>query len=263
MERLYIFLIRNDVWIYILCGLGLVWYLAEFIRSRRILRSAMFGLERERGHRLRNRSLGLIFIFVLVSGAVTYVNIQIAPTLPAEMLRPPTPTPNIFATPLSSPTPSGSLQNNARATLDVAPTVTLRSSIDAQTQPDDRETETTGTPTPDSRPIVDFNSCEPNISISAPPSGSTTSGSITFFGRATGDNFGYFDLEAFGPSTEDSWISLTDGGVSEPIFDGILTTVDVSEWLSGEYVFRLVVFEPEESEIGSCAVQVFLDSDDS
>ncbi len=43
----------------------------------------------------------------LSSSIVFFVNSRIAPTLPPELLKPPTPTPNIFSTPLSSPTPLG------------------------------------------------------------------------------------------------------------------------------------------------------------
>ncbi|MEW5988980.1 MAG: hypothetical protein AB1791_20335, partial [Chloroflexota bacterium] len=73
MENLYVFLIRNDIWIYILCGLGLIWYFGEWWRAQRMLRSAMFGLERETGQHLRNNALLFLTLFALVAGAVYYV----------------------------------------------------------------------------------------------------------------------------------------------------------------------------------------------
>ena len=102
MDRLYVFLIRNDIWIYILSAIGLIWYLTEYWRSRRILRSAIFGLEKEKGGRIRQRALSLVVLFLGIIAIVTYVNLSIAPTLPVELLKPPTPTPNIFSTPLSN-----------------------------------------------------------------------------------------------------------------------------------------------------------------
>ena len=103
MDRIYVFLIRNDIGIYILSAIGLVWYLTEYWRSRRILRSAIFGLEKEKGSRIRQRAVTLVIFFLGIIALVTYVNLSIAPNLPLELLKPPTPTPNIFATPLSPP----------------------------------------------------------------------------------------------------------------------------------------------------------------
>ncbi|MCA9998520.1 MAG: hypothetical protein KDE56_22310, partial [Anaerolineales bacterium] len=60
MDAFYVFIIHNDVWIYILCALGLFWYGSELVRALGILRRAMFGLERETGTRLRNNALFFI-----------------------------------------------------------------------------------------------------------------------------------------------------------------------------------------------------------
>ena len=103
MDSVYVFLIRNDVWIYILSTLGFFWYAVEFIRATRGLRSAVFGLERERGTQTRNNALLFMSLFATVIAVVFFVNRQIAPTLAPELLRPPTPTPNPLSTPLSRP----------------------------------------------------------------------------------------------------------------------------------------------------------------
>ena len=101
MDRIYLFLIRNDVWIYILSAFGLVWYVTELIRSQNALRRAMFNLERETASRVRNHALSFVLFFAAVVGIVYYVNTAVAPTLPETVLSPPTPTPDIFATPVS------------------------------------------------------------------------------------------------------------------------------------------------------------------
>ncbi|UCC54503.1 MAG: hypothetical protein JSV68_11165, partial [Anaerolineaceae bacterium] len=62
MDGLLVFLIHNDVWIYILSALGLFWYATELWRAQRNLRSAVFSLERERGARMRNNALLFIAI---------------------------------------------------------------------------------------------------------------------------------------------------------------------------------------------------------
>ena len=65
MERIYIFILRNDVWMLIVASFGLVWYISKFMQSRRILQRAVFGLERERGQQLRNNAA--IFILALTA----------------------------------------------------------------------------------------------------------------------------------------------------------------------------------------------------
>lgn len=254
MDRIFVFLIRNDVWIYIISGLGLIWYLTEFWRSRRQLKSAMFGLEKERGRRAFWRSLILILLFLVILLSVTYVNIEIAPTLPAELLKPPTPTPNFLATPLSSPTPR--VSPDAPATLAVAPTVTLAGSGGAiVTSPAETPT-IIDEPTPTPNPGVTLGPCSPEINIISPPSGTQISAGVTVFGTASGDQFGFYDLEAFGPQTNGSWISLLEQPATTPIFDGILATIDFSSWATGDYLLRLRVLSTDREEIGTCTIEI-------
>ncbi|MEZ4516268.1 MAG: hypothetical protein R3C44_05305 [Chloroflexota bacterium] len=125
MDRIYLFLIRNDVWIYIVSAAGLLWYLVELFRSQRQLRQAMFNIERETATRLRNNALS----FVLFSWP-SHRHRVLMPALPhpsPELLVPPSPTPNIFATPLSSPTPIGGSEESGGADNSpaLAPTATL------------------------------------------------------------------------------------------------------------------------------------------
>lgn len=257
MENLYVFLIRNDVWIYILCGLGFVWYLSQYLRARTMLRRAMFGLEREKGQTIRRRAITFVLICIALASLVTYVNLEVAPMLPPEILKPPTPTPNIFATPLSSPTPVEAL---ATATLAIAPTVTLPS-IDNNTPPTVSGAEIGDQPTsvgPTTTPTPDFAlaSCTPDINISAPPNNAVASESLTFFGSATADDFRAYDIEALGPQTEGTWESLLDGGLPTPTTNGILATVDISGWEPGIYLFRLFVVEGNGAESGQCVIQI-------
>ena len=95
MDRVYLFLIRNDVWIYILCIMGLFWYLTELVRAQAALRRAMFNLERETATRLRNHALSFVLFLGAVIGLVYYVNNYVAPSLPQELTAEATPTPDI------------------------------------------------------------------------------------------------------------------------------------------------------------------------
>lgn len=270
MDAVYVFLIRNDVWIYILCGLGFVWYFGQLIRSRSMLRSSMFGLEIERGRRLLGRSLILVLLSVAVAGAVTYVNLSIAPTLPADLLKPPTPTPNIFATPLSSPTPAG---GQATPTIFLAPTVTLAPSgpggpLETPQPPGEGESElpvagelepTEPSPSP-SRPSV---ACPSGISITSPPTGAVVSSIVTFFGTASGESFGYYDFEVNGQRTEGAWTSLPLENATQQVFNNILSSVDVSSWPSGAHGFRLSVYDTDDALVGQCEIQLSVETGSS
>lgn len=259
MDQIYLFLIRNDVWLYIVSGLGLVWYLSEFWRSRQLLRGAMFGLERERGVRARNRALSFVAMFTAIILIVTYVNIQVAPTLPAELLKPPTPTPNIFATPLSSPTPEGGVSPSP--TFAIAPTATLPGE-DGQLLPDENPGEEPTEellPTATNTVAVIVGDCPNNAIISSPPSGTLVGGLVTFFGTAAGDEFESYKLEALGPQTGTRWLSLLTEEARTPVVDGILASVDIGNWLPGSYFIRLTVVGSASGDSTQCAIELVLE----
>ncbi len=260
MERVYVFIVRNDVWIYILCVLGIFWYGSQYLQAQRILQRAVFGLERERGAQIRNTAVFFLFIFTGVLGLVYYVNAQILPTLPAELLKPPTPTPNIFATPLSSPTPLGTPDVQAPPpTPALAPTVTLPGQSEQVANPD-----TTGTtaepPTPSGPTPTPFIDCTVTLNIREPANGSVVSGLINFTGTANTPNFGYYRLEANGPETAGAWSSLLGRTIDQPVQESFLGNVNLSAWADGPYLLRLTAVDASGSETGQCVIQVTLDN---
>ncbi|MFZ0546746.1 MAG: hypothetical protein WAM60_14970 [Candidatus Promineifilaceae bacterium] len=254
MERFYVFIIHNDIWIYFLCGLALIWYFFQFFQARRLLRRAMFGLEQERGKLIQRTALSAIFFFLLVVGSVTYVNIKIAPTLPVGILYPSTPTPNIFATPFPLTTPRTVPDSQRTPTLVVAPTVTLRSQGNSTIFTEETLTAPTGTPVPTLPPVTE--ACNSSVSITSPPTGITADGPVTFFGTATDSDFGRYDLQAIGPETEGEWLSLLDVPSTSPIQDNILGQFNFANWLSGDYVVRVLVTNPAGEEVGQCGIQI-------
>lgn len=257
MDQIYVFIIRNDVWIYILSILGLVWYLSELWRARGLLRGAMFGLERERGQRLRSKALILVILCTIIIVVVTYVNLQVAPSLPAELLKPPTPTPDIFTTPLSSPTPqnpAGLVPSPA-----LAPTATLPEQSEIQVIPEDIEpSPETGLPTATSTISIEIGDCPSNAQITTPPTGAFTNGALTIFGTAASEDFGSYNIEAFGPQTGETWLSiLSDEGQSE-VLDGILASVNIGNWLPGSYYIQLQLFDSAGEQIDQCTIEIIL-----
>jgi hypothetical protein len=260
MDAFYVFIIRNDVWIYILCALGLFWYGSELIRAQRLLRRAMFGLERETGTQLRNSALTFILLLAAVVGTVYFINNNVEPTLNPLLFRPPTPTPDIFATPLSSPTPLGTSESLAVPTPGLAATVTLASQpgiplIDNPVITDTQNVQVDGTPTAVSTPYV---ACTPDLTITGPRDGAIVSNLVTFNGTVDPPNFRFYELAANGPQTDGQWASLLGTNVSQPVRNGFLGDVNLSEWQPGPYLVRLTAVDSAGNPIGSCVIQVTL-----
>lgn len=277
MDAIYVFLIRNNEWIYIVCAFGLFWYVSQLWRARRILRHAMFGLEKETGTRMRNNALTFIAIFMGIVGVVYYVNAEIAPEIPQEQLRPPTPTADIFATPLASPTPLGSPEvARPSPTLALVPTVTLPGQALPPAAPDssDAANEALATVTPQpsvtaegetvndspllATPVV---GCTELINITQPADGAAVSGAVSFVGTADTNDFRYYTLEASGPETEGQWASLLPRLGDQPVRNGFLGSVPLGTWEPGAYLIRLTVVDTADTPAGSCVIQVVLQNE--
>ena len=263
MNHIYVFILRNDIWIYIIAVLGLLWYVNEYFRSRRILKKAMFGLERERGSHIRNNALFFIFLLGSIILIVFYVNNQVAPTLPAEILKPPTPTPNIFSTPLSSPTPLSTTAPTAAPSL--VPTITLASNGAAVPNTENsgvadsevNSTEEAGTPLPPPTPEVD---CNVRLNITDPRNGAVVPSTVTFFGTVDVDDLNYFRLEANGPQTSGQWADLLGRNVDQRIVDGLLGSANLEQWASGPYLIRLTTVDENGYDTAQCIIQITLEN---
>ena len=260
MDRFYVFILHNDIPLYIISALGLFWYISQFIRAQRQLRVAVFNLERETNTQIRNTALVIILILSGIIGGVYYVNSQVAPTLPASLLRPATPTPDIFRTPLASPTPL--LTRQPTSTPPLVPTITLASNpgepasnpAEEETTPEETAT-AVGTPLPPPTPSV---GCTVQLNITDPRNGSVVSGTIMFNGTADFEELSYYTLEANGPQTGGQWASLLGRNIEQTIQDGFLGSVNLSQWEPGPYLIRLAAADQSQSIISQCVIQVTL-----
>ena len=267
MEQIFIFILRNDVWIYILCGLGIFWYASQFLQSRKILQRAMFGLEREKGSRMMTTAVFFLLFFGAILASVIYVNTTIAPTIPDSAWKPPTPTPNIFATPLSSPTPIGTAEiRPPEPTPELVPTITLASDAANGLLPESNDSPVTDltpipdTPTPGGPTPTPFVDCTVDLNISQPTNGSVVAEVINFTGTANTPNFAYYRLEANGPETEGTWASLLGRDIDQPIRDNFIGNVNLSQWGNGPYLIRLTTVDQAGFVTGQCVIQVTLDN---
>lgn len=257
MDRLAVFLIRNDIWIYIISAMGLFWYVTELLRANRVLRTAVFSLEKERGTRMRNNAFLFIALFTSIIAIVFFVNNRIAPTLPQELLKPPTPTPNIFSTPLSSPTPLGAPVEEIFVTPNLAPTVTLAGTGGDSEETGNDEVLLTPTPTP-YVPPTPFVDCTADLNISEPRNGAAVRGDLSFSGTVDTENFQYYLLETNGPQTNGQWASLLGRSVDQPVNDGFLGNSNLAMWQPGPYLIRLTAIDIGDNITGQCVIQVTL-----
>lgn len=256
MDQFYVFIIRNDVWIYVLSVLGLIWYLTELWRARGLLRGAMFGLERERGRRLQSKAIALVFISLTVIVFVTYVNLQVAPTLPVELLKPPTPTPDIFSTPFSSPTPQN--PSDQAPSPQLAPTATLPEQLEIQVIPDGSPSPEIEIPEATATLSIVLGDCPTNAQITSPPSGAVTNGALTIFGTADSADFGGYRIEAYGPQTGQTWLSIISNEGQAAVLDGILASTNISNWLPGSYLIQLQLFNSTGEQTEQCTIEIIL-----
>ena len=265
MAQLYVLLIRWDIPIYFICGVGLLVALGQLARARRILRTAMFGLEREQGQALRNHSLSLIGLFGGILGVVLYVNFQIAPTLPTELLKLPTPTPNLFATPFASPTPLDAPPTGATRPperLEFAPTATLASALPTAPPASNAATPTSAVITGGGDGFIPSGGgCSPAISISQPRPNSTQSGTVAFLGTANIPNFAYYLLELRGEGTNSIWLNLLGSDETlTPVSNGTLGAANLAGLPNGTYALRLAVFDGEGNISGQCEIEIILEN---
>ena len=275
MDRLYVFLIRNDVWIYILCALGLLWFTSEFLRSQGALRRAVFRLERETALLVRNRALFFMVLLGSIAAIVAYVNIEVRPNLPPELLRPPTPTfepgfgpqptpteeetedPEIAPSP-TSPLPPTVTLSEAEGGAPITDTETLSTTVPADataqspTEGDEQEGEQ-----PPQAPVA---ACSEDANITDPQPGATIRNVLNVFGTANTEDFGFYELEIRGPQTNDLWGPLL-RTVETPVDEGILGgNLNLTEWAPGPYQIRLTVTNSNGDITNQCSVDVRLDN---
>ena len=97
------------IWLYLLCALGILIGFKILADARRLARTTLFSLEQERAGERTYRAILLIIVLLLAMGAVTTVNVLIAPAVPQQespILRGPTATLAAVVFPSSTPPPS-------------------------------------------------------------------------------------------------------------------------------------------------------------
>lgn len=264
MEHIYVFLIEWDIPIYFIGGVVLLISLYQLLKANRSLRRAVFSLEREREQQKRSNALLGLMVSTAVVSLVLYVNLSIAPTLPLELLKPPTATPDIFAIPpLSSPTPLGASETvmgtpRPRVTPNLVATVTLPANLaPVQPPPNPTETENNQTPVPvgPALAIPESGGCNPAVNITQPVANSAVFGTVEFAGTASGANFGFYRLELSGATTNNQWVVLIDDTFTA-VENNLLGTANLGNLPNDTYDIRLSVLSTSGQPTGQCTITI-------
>ena len=188
-------------------------------------------------------------------GIVYYVNRFVAPDLPEEVLSPMTPTPDIFATPLSTPTPLTTplAEGVVGGPPVLAPTATLFGAVAEPITDTLPAEDAAAAPTP-------FAACIPQLTLTEPLNGSVVFQRARFRGTANTGELHQYVVEINGPGTDGTWLPLSEQPVNQPVVEGDLGEIDMSQWAAGPYLARLRALDTTGQELGVCTIQVTLDN---
>lgn len=211
-------------WLYLLLGLGILFFLRLIIIARREQEIAVFTLERETAITKRYRAaLGTLALALLIGG-VYYVSNVLAKQVPMPEVIEPTATPLLFLTPTPTPAPP---------TATPTPTNTPRPRATLPPQPTDTPVVVQATPTPSQSACSN-----PNVSITYPPMNATVRGVMQIVGSAKIEDFEYYKFE-YRPLGANEWTFLQRFNV--PVVGGVLGAWDTATVPPGKYALRLIV----------------------
>jgi hypothetical protein len=254
---------KYALWIYILCGVGMIYYIQAALSARNEGAQAMFSLEREQAAKRIYRSAGMILVLLLiVIGVYTLTNyVDLPPlqaggddtaplatgepaTLTAEALAPSgpetgtaavtdTPSSESSSTPTSEPTPTRKPRRTT--TLIVAPTLTQ------------------DTPTPQ---IVLAVCPHANVRVLQPGQNQVIDAGIEVRGTAYKELFDRYEFKFQSrdlPGDEWHWVET----FRTPIQNGSLGVWHTSHLPPGRYRFLLIVID-KTGNSQECVVPVII-----
>lgn len=224
MEEALRFFRAFEVWIYLLLGLGGLFYIRKFTLAWNELREAAFGLERESAQSRLNQAASVLVILLSMALMEFVLVSYVAPAVPG-------------ANPLFTPT----------LDLLATPTTTL---------PALTPTLEGGTPTPTAAPIVSpgANGCIPGqIEIASPKMGDEVKGIVEVIGTTDIPNFGFYKYEMRLPD-DPVWATIQAGNTV--IKNSKLGDWDTRRLNPGEYELGLVVVDNQAQSYPPCIVRV-------
>jgi hypothetical protein len=225
-------IVDYSVWLYVLCGLGILVYFRSVLRARGERKASLFTLEREAASSRAVRGLAGMFIFISLAGSVFFVEEMVAPRIPEPIeaddetavktvfLITPTPV-DAVPTASATPPPTDTPEPTATATRIRLPTIPP-------------------TPEPTSAPVA---VCSGIAQITSPGVGAVLSGQVTIYGTAAAPDFNFYKVEYHRQGEpEDAWHSLSDIHPQQ-VSNGPLDVWNVSSFPAGSYRLKLTVVD--------------------
>ena len=220
-----------EVWIYLLLGLGALYYIRKFFLYWQELQGAGFGLERENAQSRLNQAASVLVLIVTMAVSVFLLVSFVAPAVPG-------------AIPLLTPT----------LDLLTTPTTTLVvSSIQSG-----QNTVPAGAPatpaTPDPQATQAGGGCLTDmIAIQSPTEGQEVSGVVEVIGTADIPNFGFYKFE-MKPPDDTNWLTIQAGNTV--VKNARLGDWDTRRLQVGEYLLGLVVVDNQARASEHCVVRL-------
>ncbi len=243
--------------LYILCGLGILWWGVAYFRARQALAGAQFELERELGqYRVKNAITGIV-VSIELGLAVVALATVVAPTLRAHppqitsAITGPEETPFVTAVPGALPGSGTDVPSFAEGA--VIPE--LESELNLQPFATPTLTPTpVGTIIPDVPPPIGCDT--PDAQLIIPANGMVVFEALTIIGTANTTDFAFYRFELNGPSTNNSPAKLSEYTI--PVVDGALGQIVPSLLIPGEYRFKLAVFDITNTQRASCELTIII-----
>jgi hypothetical protein len=229
------------VWLIGTCAVGILFYIGRAIMAHREKSRAIFTLEKEAASSTRIRSIGMVFVLLILGGAIHFTATYLEPNLDLETEAEPTPT--ILLQPTSTAT-----------TGPPTPTFTPRPT---RTPRPTQTPEVTLTPTPE--PVVLPNCPDPQARLTNPTVNAVLKGLVEIKGSANFDKdenrkFQFYKFELKGEAISGEWRTIAT--YDAPVTDGVLGVWDTSALPAGAYAFRLVVVDTTGNYLEPCEVNV-------
>lgn len=252
---------RLSIGLYVFCGLIFFISMLRFFTARGDLSASSFELERELAYRKGSGALTGMIIAIEIALAIFAVVWVVAPTIREDALTAASAGSAQGSDPdqpFQTATPGGSGEQVENIMLTVTAQV-----ASGETGPRLILTEANpatpvgtiiaGYPTP-----TDCNT--ENASLAIPANGQVVFDVLTVEGTAAISGFAFYKFELSGPSTGYSFTPILGMMLSPVAQRGVLGQIPLAGFATGDYTFRLVVFDTNATLRASCTVNILIQS---
>jgi hypothetical protein len=230
MDLIVRLIAKYALWIYILCGLGMIAYLRTALQARKEGIYEIFSLEQANAAKRVYRSSGMIFVLLLIvvgvyilSNYVDLPSIEFAvgeTPIPQEETPTPEPTPSL-ATNEPNTTVAPTATRRPRTTVIVIPTIVTEETPTSQTAP--------------------ANCPHPNVQVSIPGQNQVIGDGIQVKGTASKEDFDRYEFKFQSRDFEDEWHWVET--FTTPVQNAELGLWRTAHLPAGNYWFMLITID--------------------